>query len=205
MEKSRSIHWRQFGTCCLISNLKMLGLGKITEACRALRTPSKSRVKITMVRSCHGLNKASCASIASLPRRTSKLWVTQLRLRQAESVNVVVSTPLKKKSSMDGFGSYASDASRKGNLVDFLRPGGVTLGPFSDGEKCQMSHLSVDFQEQFGSTCRHVYAHCSRREKARSARALVGAHSVTRFLSSIKRSIPSVAAFLPSINFFATV
>ena len=37
--------------------------------------------------------------------------------------------------------------------------------------KREISRQSVDFQEQFGSTCRRVYADCSRRNKARSESA----------------------------------
>ena len=74
---------------------------------------------------------------------------------------------------MAGSGGSASDASRRANHADFLRLGDVTLRPLSEGWKCQMSLLSVDFQEQFASTCRRVYADCSRRKKARSGRASV--------------------------------
>lgn len=74
---------------------------------------------------------------------------------------------------MAGYGSYVSAASKRSNHADFLRTGDVTLRPLLDVWKCQMSQLSVGFQEQFGSTWRRVYAECSRRKKARSGRASV--------------------------------
>lgn len=105
---------------------------------------------------------------------------------------------------MAGPGSSASVESKRANHADFLRLGDVTPRPLSEGSKCQMSLLSVGFQEQFGSTCRCVCADCSKRKKCPFWTGL-GYHSVIRFFSSLNRSRPSFAAFRPSISFPWTV